>query len=71
MDAKKMMAAPQPGQDALVDELFGALKGGNLFKNRRAEQKAAAVTARPPIPQMPSQAQMPQLKKTPAPSPKK
>jgi hypothetical protein len=24
-----------PGQDAVVDELFGQLKAGNIFKNRR------------------------------------
>jgi len=26
-----------PGQDAVVDEMFNALKAGNIFRNRRQE----------------------------------
>jgi hypothetical protein len=45
MDAKKKTGAEL--QDSVVDELFGALKGGNVFKNRRvqggAPQPGAAI----------------------------
>jgi len=34
MDTKKK-SEPNPKMDNVVDELFGALKGGDLFKNRR------------------------------------
>jgi hypothetical protein len=43
MNAKKQQPGI-PGQDSVVDELFGALKGGNFFKNRR--QNAPTVTAK-------------------------
>jgi len=38
MDAKKKVAAPE-GHDTVVEELFGALQGGNIFKNRRLNQQ--------------------------------
>jgi hypothetical protein len=38
-----------PGQDNVVDELFGALKGGNYFKNRR-QQNAKETAAPAPAP---------------------
>jgi prefoldin subunit 5 len=51
-ELKQKAAAPgkpgAPGQDNVVDELFGALKGGNYFKNRR-QQDAAAKTGPGPV----------------------
>jgi hypothetical protein len=70
MDAKKKAAAKggvaPDGHDNVVDELFGALKGGNLFKNRR-NQLAQAKQAQPPQPKQPSQPLFPALKKTTTP----
>lgn len=40
MNAKKHQQGI-PGQDSVVDELFGALKGGNFFKNRRQNTPSA------------------------------
>jgi hypothetical protein len=45
-------------QDSVVDELLGALKGGNVFKNRRVQQSTAAPA------QAPQQFQLPTLRKT-------
>jgi len=63
MDTKKK--GPGPGNDSVVDELFGVLKGGNYFKSQR--QQRQSVVADPPKgpPQNPPP-QLPkvQLKKT-------
>jgi len=52
-ELKQKAAAPgkpgAPGQDNVVDELFGALKGGNYFKNRR-QQNAKDSAAPAPAP---------------------
>eukprot|EP01119_Soliformovum_irregulare_P012880 TRINITY_DN336_c0_g1_i1.p1 TRINITY_DN336_c0_g1~~TRINITY_DN336_c0_g1_i1.p1 ORF type:complete len:1157 (-),score=445.88 TRINITY_DN336_c0_g1_i1:34-3504(-) len=46
LDSKKKSG--NEGHDAVVDELFGALKGGNLFKNRRQTQKTASKSTMDP-----------------------
>lgn len=38
MEKKKVNASATPGTDSVVEELVGALKGGNAFKNRRQQQ---------------------------------
>jgi len=38
MDMSKKKAPAIPGSDSMVDELLGALQGGNFFKNRREAQ---------------------------------
>jgi len=54
MDAKKKVGVPEgpEGHDNVVDELFGALKGGNLFKNRRltTQQQTQQVNNNNPNP---------------------
>lgn len=56
------------GHESVVEELFGALKGGNVFKNRRVQQNNPGA----PAPAQPT-FQMPTLRKTggaPTPAPK-
>jgi len=64
MDNKKK-AEPNPKMDNVVDELFGALKGGDLFKNRRVatqQQKQQLQQQLPkPAPKFP--VKQPTLKK--------
>eukprot|EP01118_Nematostelium_gracile_P020544 TRINITY_DN9991_c0_g1_i1.p1 TRINITY_DN9991_c0_g1~~TRINITY_DN9991_c0_g1_i1.p1 ORF type:complete len:127 (+),score=42.09 TRINITY_DN9991_c0_g1_i1:1-381(+) len=47
MDAKKKGPGPE-GHDNVVEELFGALKGGNIFKNRRMNQQNQGLGTPPP-----------------------
>jgi len=44
MDSKKTAA-----QDSVVEELFGALKGGNVFKNRRQQANPPTETTQQPV----------------------
>jgi len=38
----------QTAQDSVVEELFGALKGGNVFKNRRVQNNQPPGATPPP-----------------------
>jgi len=66
MDAKKKTAGKgTDAHDNVVDELFGALAGGNLFKNRRTQLAQAKQAQNPaPKPGAPQQPLFPALKKT-------
>jgi len=55
MAVQKKGPTPGPGGDSVVDELFGALQGGNFFKNRRAAQQQAGVPAAGPSGKFPPQ----------------
>jgi len=63
MEAKKK-GVNVPGNDSVVDELFGVLKGGNYFKSQR-QQRASAVVPNPnPQPVVPPQGRTSPLKPT-------
>lgn len=38
-EEKKTKNANKDGEESMVDEVYGALKGGEVFKARRKEQK--------------------------------
>lgn len=49
-DQKKKPTGPAEPLDNVVEELFGALKGGDLFKNRRVQNQQQKAAQKPPPP---------------------
>jgi len=65
MDAKKKSTTTPEGHDTVVEELFGALQGGNIFKNRRLtqQQQNLQMKATKPPPMIPVSPKPPVQKK--------
>lgn len=47
LEKKRKQVSEAQGTDQLVNELFGALQGGNLFKNRRQEKGNTSAIPKP------------------------